>query len=503
MSALQQVWWLPGVVALALALLVMALCPAERVRARNLLVAAILLALFQATAVGVADLAAIGGGTMGGWINDILLLAQGAIVIRIAGMALFRALLPPLKLNPPRIIEDLAVALVVLVWLVMWLRAAGVDLSSIVATSAVLTGIIVFSMQDTLGNIFGGLALQLDRSIRVGDWVRIDNLGGRVVEIRWRYTAIETRSRETVIVPNSTLMKGRFTVIGARDAPAPRWRRAIAFSLSSNLGVRRMADVLVRAVRDAGIANVAAEPPPSALLKALLPGGGDFVLRYWLTKPEFDESTDSEVRMHCEAALQRAGIHIAMPAEEHYIIKENESFRRARDAVEMQARIAALQKVDIFRSLSGDELNELAAHLVHAPFVAGDVMTHQGDIAHWLYLIVKGTAEVWVAEENNERKLVSTLGDGQVFGEMGMMTGEPRRATVVAQTDIECYRLDKEGFRRILAARPDIAAEISTVLTDRNLALAKHLSAAGGTAATRSKADVLLHIRQFFGLAPP
>ena len=501
MFAAQQVWWIPGVVALALAMLVMALRPAERARARNMLAAAVLLVLIQAILVGVTHLSAEGGGSsIVGWINDIIHLALGAIVIRLAGMVLFLALLPLLRLNPPRIIEDLAVALVVLGWVAIWLRAAGVDLSSIVATSAVLTGIIVFSMQDTLGNIFGGLALQLDRSIRIGDWVRIDDLSGRVVEIRWRYTAIETRGRETVIVPNSALMKGRFAVIGARDAPALRWRRAMVFSLSSNQGARRMADVLVRAVCDAGIGNVAAEPPPTALLMALLPNGGDFMLRYWLTNPEFDDSTDSEVRMHCEAALKRAGIHIAMPAEERFVIKENESFRRARDAGEHHARIEALQKVDIFHSLSADELNELVAHLVHAPFVAGDVMTRQGAIAHWLYLIVKGVAEVWVAEENSGQKLVSTLKDGQVFGEMGMMTGEPRRATVIAQTDIDCYRLDKEGFRHILAARQDIAAEISGVLANRNLALAKHLAAAGNAATPRSKADVLARIREFFGL---
>lgn len=93
----------------------------------------------------------------------------------------------------------------------MRLRTAGVDLTSSFTTSAVITAVIAFSMQDTLGNILGGIVLQLDDSVGVGDWVRVDEVSGRIVDIRWRHTAIETRNRETVIVPNSWLMKNRFT----------------------------------------------------------------------------------------------------------------------------------------------------------------------------------------------------------------------------------------------------------------------------------------------------
>ena len=96
-------------------------------------------------------------------------------------------------------------------WGLVWLRLAGVDLASLITTSAVITGVVAFSMQETLGNILGGVVLQLDQSIRVGDWVKVDETSGRVVEIRWRYTAVETRNRETVVIPNGWLMKNRFT----------------------------------------------------------------------------------------------------------------------------------------------------------------------------------------------------------------------------------------------------------------------------------------------------
>jgi len=98
-------------------------------------------------------------------------------------------------------------------------------------------------------------------------------------------------------------------------------------------------------------------------------------------------------------------------------------------------------------------------------------MTRQGAEAHWLYLMTAGEAEVRVSTEGNLNERVAALHAGDVFGEMGMMTGEPRTATVIAVTDVECYRLDKEAFHDILQRRPEIADDISTLLATRRVEL--------------------------------
>lgn len=107
----------------------------------------------------------------------------------------------------------------------------GVDLSEIIATSAVVTAVIGFSLQDTLGNIMGGMALQLEQSIGVGDWVRVGEVEGIVREIRWRQTSIETRSWETVVVPNSALMKSQVTVLGRRQGQPRLHRISVEFNV--------------------------------------------------------------------------------------------------------------------------------------------------------------------------------------------------------------------------------------------------------------------------------
>ena len=142
----------------------------------------------------------------------------------------------------------------------------------------------------------------------------------------------------------------------------------------------------------------------------------------------------------------------------------------------------------------------MSGHLVHAPFVAGDVVTRKGAVAHWLYLVINGEAEI-VDELNGKRTRVATIGAGDIFGERGMLTGEPRSATVCAVTDLECYRLDKAGFQGVIQARPDIAQELSRVLVARAAELdALRRDAIVVATPHVNHLDLLARIRSFFGL---
>ena len=421
----------------------------------------------------------------------------GLSAIQVAAVVVFRGLLPWLGLNTPRIAQDLSVTGLSIAWGLLWLRLSGVDPSQLFTTSAIITAVLAFSMQDTLGNVLGGVALQLDSSLRVGDWVQIDNINGRVTDVRWRYTAIETRSRELVIVPNSWLMKNRFTVIRERGEEPLAWRRALNFNIDVDADPAAVIHALEHALLDAEIPDVLTEPAPSAILSEVAAGYGRYTLRYWLGDPAHDDACDSSVRQHALAALARAGLRLGVPQEEHLMIKENESWRAAAEQREFERRLAAIRQTELFARLPDAEQRELARHLVHAPFAAGDTLTRQGAVAHWLYLIIQGEAQVLV-DSPRGRVPVSTLRDGDFFGEMGMLTGDPRQATVVATTAVDCYRLDKEGFARVLQARPEVAREMSAIVEARNAQRDAHL----GNPATPAEAsgDLLPRIRRFFSL---
>lgn len=143
----------------------------------------------------------------------------------------------------------------------------------------------------------------------------------------------------------------------------------------------------------------------------------------------------------------------------------------------------------------------MAERLKHALFTKGDILTRQGAVAHWLYILTEGEAEVALESESGRQSL-STIQAGGFFGEMGLLTGEPRSATVLAKTDVECYQLDKASLEDIIRSRPSMAEEISRILALRQSEL--HLAQNGIAEAERtqvqSRSDILNKIRGFFGL---
>ncbi len=483
---------------LGLSLVIGRIVPDTRRRLWNIL------GFFALTFAGqvVAGFCAVAGYAMAASVlYEVFIIAGGLIIIRLWAMFFFRIVLPLVHLRAPHILEDVIVIIGAIAWCLVRLRYAGADLSGIVATSAVITGVIGFAMQDTLGNIIGGLGIQLDNSVKLGDWLQIDGVSGRVIDIRWRSTSIETRNWETVVIPNSVLMKSRFMILGRRSGEPLYWRRLVLFNVDLGAPPARVIPVIEAAIREAEIDNVARQPPPSCVLFEFEHGYGRYGLRYWLTDLLVDDPTDSTVRTHIYTALQRNGMRIAVGEHNVRLTRVDEQHQASVQARELARRINALKRVDLFASFRDDEMRSVAESLVYTPFARGDVITRQGNIAHWLYILASGEADVAV-ETPEGRRVVSQLGAGHYFGEMGLMTGEPRTASVIARSDIECYRLDKQAFQGILEARPEIAEEMSHKMAARRSELIGVMTQAtvDADAHRRSHQQILERIKRFFGL---
>jgi small-conductance mechanosensitive channel len=388
--------------------------------------------------------------------------------IRLAGFALFRLVLPLAGQRPPRLIEDLAIIVAYVAFGFFQLRLAGLDLGSIVTTSAILTAVLAFAMQDTLGNMLGGIAIQLDNSVKVGDWIRVDDQVGRVVDIRWRSTLIETRNWETVIIPNSVMMKSRVAIIGKREGEPLQWRRILNFMVDPGVPPARVIAIVDDEMRELSIPNVARTPAPSCVLKRFEEGNLCYQLRYFLTDLLEDDLTDSMVRVHLFASLQRAGIRVAEPQRTVHAVTRDE------------AHAEKVRRRELTR---------------------GDIMTKQGNKAHWLYILAYGEAEVIYEPPGGVSQVIGSLHAGEFFGEMALISGEARAATVVAKTDVECYRLDRASFQELLLGRAEIAEQIKRVMGGRRGDLDSARQAFDGIGPV-AEAEVRLatRIRRFFGM---
>jgi small-conductance mechanosensitive channel/CRP-like cAMP-binding protein len=399
------------------------------------------------------------------------LVIGGIAIVNLLGLFLFNVLLPSVRVYTPKILRDV-VALLGYLGVGMWLmRQGGMSLSNIVTTSAVLTAVIGFSLQDTLGNIMGGLALQMERSINEGDWVRIGQVEGKVKEIRWRHTSIETRNWDTVVIPNSILMKGEVMILGRRTGLPIQHRMWVYFNVDFRVSPADVIATAENALRAEPIPNVAQEPPPNCITWEYKESYIQYAVRYWLTDLLKDDPTSSEVRLRLFYALKRAEIPLSIPAQALFVTSETSERKEEHMEREIAHRVQTLARVELFHPMNPEELRKLAQRLTVAPFSAGEPMTRQGAQAHWLYVVTRGSGEVLITADGGLRKSVAQLKAGDFFGEMGMMTGSVRSATVMALEPTECYRLDKEAFQDILLARPEIAESISHVLARRSVEL--------------------------------
>ncbi len=437
-------------------------------------------------------------------LRELFVLVGGLALIRLWGLLLFRVVVPWCRLSTPRILEDILLSVAYVAWGLIRLRYAGLDLGSLVTTSAVMTAVLAFSLQDTLGNILGGIALQLDDSVKVGDWIEVDDVKGRVVDIRWRFTAVESRDWETVVVPNSVLMKSKFKVLGRRLGEPSQWRRWVWFEVDFAIPPSHVIETVEAALGESRLPDIAAAPTPNCILMGFERGYGRYAVRYWLTDFQADDPTDSVVRVQVYAALKRIGVSIAIPRQEMHITQTDEEYEERLRGQEFERRRSALGQVDLFQELTEDEEHTVAERLVYCPFAPGEVITRQGAVASWLYILTSGRADVFLEVPNAPRKLVDHLEAGSLFGEMGLMTGSPRTATVIAASYVECYRLDKAAFEDVLHSRPAIAETISRVLASRRAALDLAQQMADADAAPSADShqfgDILDRVRQFFGL---
>src|SRR6185436_3871484 len=273
------VWAVVIFVVIAVSLLVFQ--PAERMRLRTALI------LFAISLVGlfvVATLATEGishDARLYLWFRWASLFCLWIAVLNVAGVVVFEVFLKTLRLRPTRIMRDLLVAVAYVVVGISLLSISRVDVTGIVATSAVLTAVIGLSFQDTLGNMMGGMALQLERTIGVGDWIRIDNHEGLVREVRWRHTAIETRNWDTVVIPNSVLMKSEVTVLGRRAGSPRQHRQWVYFNIDFRYSPSEVVDAVETGLRAEPIPNIAVEPPPNCVCMDFKESYGSYAVRYW------------------------------------------------------------------------------------------------------------------------------------------------------------------------------------------------------------------------------
>lgn len=327
--------------------------------------------------------------------------------------------------------------------------------------------------------------------------MRIGDKEGEVVQMNWRTITLRSRDGHHVVLPNSRV--AREDVLNfSRPGPAAMVHATVGVAYAHAPG--DVKEVLRTAV--AGADGVAAVPPAEVLVARFADSAVEYDLRFfardWASVPQVRDAALSRAWY----ALRRAGFAIPFPQREVAVRNVPETREEERRERRRQEAFEALRSVPVFAPLSDAQVHGLARHARLERWAAGERLVRQGDDGGSLFALRSGEVRVVRTDGRGESQELARLSAGSFFGEMGLLTGDPRSASVVALSEVEVVVVEKEAFTPLLQEDGHLVRALSEALEarSRERARAYAVAAPESPAPATDSGAFLVRIQRFFGL---
>lgn len=377
-----------------------------------------------------------------------------------------------------------------------------VPLPTVLVSSTVLSAVLGLALQDVLKNVFAGVSMELEGRVKEGDWLMIDGQPAQVLSMSWRSTQLRTNLGVFLIEPNVSLADRRLSNYGS-GTPAVAFAFQVGMPYEAPPADCRVA--LLKAAR--AVEAVVSEPPPRALLMHYGDHAIDYELRVWTRDLRQIEVFRSEVRTRIWYEIQRAGLYVPFPIRTLHVHQVEEHEARQRQE-QTERLVSQLSKVDLFADLESGSLRRLAECARPLDFDDGESLTREGEPGDSLFVIDRG--RVMVSKSGHAIGTgtiqLASLGPGDVFGEMSLLTGEQRSATVKADGSCRVLILSKDSVAPLVESEPVLAETFSRILAQRQAANAATFEEREKLPRTTDAVDqhsetMLRRIRRFFRLS--
>ncbi|HEV7239637.1 MAG TPA: mechanosensitive ion channel family protein [Thermoanaerobaculia bacterium] len=412
----------------------------------------------------------------------LIYIALAFFVVRAIDTVVFDLFSRRRNVNAPVLLREI-VSIILFLILIAWAASFIFDtkVTAFLAGGTVLAAVLGLALQETLGNLFAGIALHLEDSFEVGDVIHSGDYIGVVEAVRWRGTRLRTFTNSVVIVPNSVLARANLEIFPRNNLNA----RVLQIGIDYNVPPATALSVLTQAASNVdGVANMA---PAFARVGNFGDSSVVYEIKYHMTDYSQRDRIDADIRKAVWYALRRNEIPIPFPIRTH-VKYEPPAARLQPHSTEIVGR---LTRIDVLSPLPPDALEAIAAATSVHTFAKGETILRHGTAGNSMFVVHDGTVSVRVSDEE-----VARLGEGDVFGEMALLTGENRAADVVALSEVIVIEIAKDALQPVLHDHPEFAAAISSKVMQRRDSLDSLREASNDEA----EQTVLSRIRSWFSL---
>ena len=395
-------------------------------------------------------------------LGAVLILLSTTIVVAFINRYIWNAYFERRGIPVPKLLRDLVATLIFLIALMLVLSVgyhAETQLKGLLAGSGVLAIILGFAAQNLLSSVIAGLSLQIQRPYKVGDWLKVGDNYGEVMEIRWGATRLRTNDAITLHIPNNEMVKQ--TIV---NLSYPSRTHSMRLYMGAEYGAapNRVKEALLRATIQAP--GVEKHPPPQVYVSEY----GDSAIIYQIkftmsTHSGYFETRDA-IYTNAWYIFRRRKITIPFPIRTLEINRRQTSTPQQ----EHEQTKAILEGDALFNCLTSEQLDHLIAGSRRVHFGRGERLIEQGAEGASMFVLLQGEAAVSISQ-NGTMVQVGSLRMGDCFGEMSLLTGEKRTATVRAEQDCEVIEIAKPAMAAVLREAPECVNQLSELLAARKM----------------------------------
>lgn len=392
------------------------------------------------------------------------------------------------EIRYPRLIRDITVIILYAIGLLLIAKhGLGIRVTEVLASAAVLTVVAGFALQDILGDLFSGIALNLEESLNIGDWVTIADHEGRIEQFRWRSIKLRTIDNVLVVIPNQTASRQAVRCYAHGEEP---------FALRTEIGVSykntpdHVKTTLTRVL--SAVEGILNQPAPQVLVSRF----DDFAVIYemrWFPADYSKKSIiNSEINRRAWYAFKREGIEIPFPIRDVYIKKPVET------AITEDTLRRTLKDNELLAAIDEEQWDRLLEGVEIKRYGEGEMVIAEGSDGRYFHHILSGRVDVL---KNN--RVINTLGANDYFGEFSLFTGDKTTANVRAAEECEILTIASDRFRETVKLNKDMALKLSEVIARRRAALKElDVREAGKDpmTITNDSQNIFLRIRKYFSV---